>query len=144
MPSIVDQVDYHEIRRKVDIAATPDNLPDSAIRDDSNLKAAEDEVIKRVPSSAVFPGSFTEAQQRQLRTAVVLLTAANILPSYPQIVTMNYTGMGGYNRKGEDLWARVAYLKGEAAAIINQVIVEIGTGSDKPIFYTLGTGTRGR
>lgn len=139
MAILIDDLMYPQVRAAIDISLTEKMLPDEVIAMDQFAGAAERQVRRLDPSA----DTRTEAELTRLRTAVVLYTAAFLVPSIPDITLEQVGGAFRYEREKTDLDKKIANLLSRAAAEVDAVLYPSEDALGMPTMFTYAPGDRG-
>jgi len=131
--------DYPAIRAVLDVTVTPARLPDDVIAAIPNVPSAEAEVARRLGEVVITAGAVERA-----KAAVILLTAARLVPSVPQIVQRRL-GNSLLHVQPRDIDKRVQELRRQAVVEISAAkVLEAPVGTivvvPPPTFVLAGGG----
>jgi hypothetical protein len=136
---LLTSADYPAIRAMIDITLDSTTLPDAIIALDAYLGAGMREVLALDSTAETRTGD----ELQHAKTAAILFTAARLVGALPQL-TREAFGNHSYDRKAIDVAARAAELRGLASAELDAYLDPGATTSDRPTFFTVATGRRGR
>lgn len=142
MSDYIRPTDYPAIRAALDITLDEAALPDTTIAMDVYLGAAE----REVRASVSLPSPPVGENLERVRTAIILITAANLAPAIPQ---MQSEQLGDYLYKKQAVdWKKLAEelrsrANSELTALLTTDIVEQATRY-RHTSFAAATGRRGR
>lgn len=136
---LINLPDYDAVRAAIDLSLTASELPDAVIALPIYAGIADAAVKQRDPSWS----SRTEAETLQLTSAAVLWTASLVAPAIPALRSESHIEGYSYSREVNYV-ARAAELRQQAEGIIQGVVTPTDPSANRPTFFTLGRGRRGR
>jgi hypothetical protein len=111
--------DYPSIRRAIDVTLDEEAIPNDALEDPFVIPRAEQEVVGWFPAAGLF-ALLSEADKQAVRSATILLAAANLAPRVPMLTAESF-GDHRYTRTQEQLSDMVQRLRGEAWTAIQKL-----------------------
>lgn len=136
---LVTSADYPAIRAMIEIGLDSIALPDGIIALDAYSGAGMREVLALDPLAETRSGS----DLLHAQTAAILFTAARLVGALPQIVKETFPDHS-YERSRVDVSARAAELRGLASGELDAYLDVGDITSDRPTFFTVASGRRGR
>lgn len=138
--AILGSTDYPEIRAAIDVSLDSDDLSDAVIGYDIYIGTAELEVKKRIPNAE----SKTGDDLTHVKAATVLLTAALLSPSVPQLVSTKAGEDFQFQYDKRDWVFHAAELRQRAEGHIQAVLAPTSDAPQRPTMFARVSGTRGK
>jgi len=138
--AILSSADYPEIRAAIDVALDDDDLSDAVIGYDIYVGSADLEVKDRIPSAE----SKTGDELTHVKAATVLITAALLSPSVPQLVSTKAGEDFQFQYDKRDWVKHAAELRQRAERHIQAVLTPTGDAPQRPTMFARVSGTRGK
>jgi hypothetical protein len=136
---LLTSADYPAIRAMIEIGLDATTLPDTIIALDAYIGAGMRDVL----AIDAFAETREGTDLLHATTAAILFTAARLIGALPQIVKETFPDHS-YERNRVDASARAAELRGQASAELDAYLDPGDTASDRPTFFTVARGYRGR
>ena len=130
---------YDAVRAVLDVSLTLQALSDAAIGLDPFAPAAERWVLARVPNAGSLSG---EALERA-KAAATYETAARLAPALPNITAESVEDLR-VQRQARDAARQAADLHARAEAEVAALTAADETVAQRPSFFALASGRRGR
>lgn len=137
--ALLTSADYVAIRAMIDITLDSTTLPDAIIALDAYLGAGMRDVLALDPTAESRSG----AELQHAQTAAILFTAARLVGALPQLTRESF-GNHSYDRKAVNATDRAAELRALASAELDAYLDTGDATSDRPTFFTVASGRRGR
>lgn len=137
--ALLNSGDYPAIRAALDVSLSATDLPDATIALDLYSGAAERWVLARDSNAA----SRTGTDALRVKEAAVCACAALLLPALP-IIRRETHGDDTYERAVVEPEKAAAALWGRASAAIDAYLEPEDTDGQRPTFFALASGRRGR
>lgn len=139
MAPLLTSSDYPAIRAVIDVSLDSTSLPDAIIALDAYIGAGMRDVLALDPLAETRTG--TELQHAQ--TAAILFTAARLVGALPQITRVAFADHST-QLQAVDPQARAAELRALASSELDAYLDPGDAASDRPTFFTVASGRRGR
>jgi len=138
--AILTNSDYPEIRSAIDVALDGDDLSDTVIGYGIYGGTAELEVADRIPDAESRSGD----DLTHVKAATVLITAALLSPSVPQLVSTKAGEDFQFQYNKRDWVKHAAELRQRAEGHIQAVLTPTGDAPQRPTMFVRMSGTRGK
>lgn len=136
---LLTAADYPAIRAMIEIGLDATTLPDAIIALDAYIGAGMRDVLAIDPTAETQP----EPNLQHAKTAAILFTAARLVGALVQVIKETRADHS-YERNRVDASARAAELRAQAGAELDAYLDPGDTASDRPTFFTVAHGYRGR
>lgn len=137
--ALLTSADYPSIRAAIDITLDSTAVPDSIIALDLYSGAGMRDVLLIDPDAETR----TEDELLHAQTAAVLFTAARLVRALPQVFKETFPDHS-YERNKWDAASLAAALVAAAGAELDAYLEPGTTTSDRPTFFAVAHGRRGR
>jgi hypothetical protein len=141
MPDILSTADFAQVRARCDLSLDAVSLPDEKIGQDTFVGVAEAEVKRLDPDWEAHLADDTKADA--VVRAAVCLTAAEILPSLPNL-TANRFADESHTWEPWKPAERVAELRAKAIAALVPIVADTSPVVAPVETFSLACGRRGR
>ena len=138
--AILSNSDYSEIRSAIDVALDDDDLSDTVIGYNIYVGTADLEVKDRITDAE----SKTGDDLTHVKAATVLITAALLSPSVPQLVSTKAGEDFQFQYDKRDWVKHAAELRQRAEGHIQAVLAPTGDAPQRPTMFARVSGTRGK
>jgi hypothetical protein len=138
--ALLTAAEYPSVRAAIDLSLDSESLPDATIALPIYLDAADLAIKARDPLWATRTGDALTL----LTNACVYLTAALIAPAMARLLGETYADGYRYQLAAVDWDARAAALRGRAEDSLNALLTPEDGDSDRPTFFAVASGRRGR
>lgn len=139
MAPLLTSSDYPAIRAMIDISLDSTTLPDAIIALDAYIGAGMRDVLLIDPLAETRTGN----ELQHARTAAIQFTAARLVGAVLQVFK-EARADHSYERPKIDAEARAAELRAMASSELDAYLDAGDATSDKPTFFTVASGRRGR
>ena len=138
--AILSSIDYPAIRAAIDVSLDDDDLSDTVIGYNIYLGSADLEVKDRITDAE----SKTGDDEIHVKAATVLITAALLSPSVPQLVSTKAGEDFQFQYDKRDWIKHATELRQRAEGHIQAVLAPTADAPQRPTMFARVSGTRGK